>query len=67
MKSSFKSIGELVEKVDERNKDGVKNTLVGVSIDKRFIKSVANSVGTDLTQYKIIRKYLVIVKILIEL
>lgn len=57
MKSNYKSIGELVERVDERNRDGSITTLIGVSIDKKFIPSVANVIGTDLTNYKVIRKY----------
>lgn len=57
MKSNYKSIGELVERIDERNRDGSITTLIGVSIDKKFIPSVANVVGTDLTNYKVIRKY----------
>jgi restriction endonuclease S subunit len=57
MKSNYKSIGELVDRIDERNKDGSITTLIGVSIDKRFIPSVANVIGTDLTTYKVIRKY----------
>lgn len=57
MKSNYKSIGELVERIDERNKDGSITTLIGVSIDKKFIPSVANVIGTDLTSYKVIRKY----------
>ena len=57
MKSNYKAIGELVERIDERNRDGSITTLIGVSIDKRFIPSVANVVGTDLTNYKVIRKY----------
>ena len=56
MRSNYKMIGELVDRIDERNTDGSINTLVGVSIDKCFIKSVANTVGTDLTKYKIVRK-----------
>ena len=32
-------------------------TLIGVSIDKKFIPSVANVIGTDLTNYKVIRKF----------
>lgn len=52
----YKSIDELVERIDERNSDGKISTLIGVSIDKCFIKSVANINGTDLTKYKIIRK-----------
>ena len=57
MKSNYKPIGELVERIDERNKDGSITTLIGVSIDKKFIPSVANVIGTDLTNYKVIRKY----------
>lgn len=56
MESNYKPIGQLIEKVDERNTDGSVSTLVGLSIDKCFIKSVANIIGTDLTKYKIIRK-----------
>ena len=57
MKSNYKSIGELVERIDQRNTDGTVTNLIGVSIDKRFIPSVANVIGTDLTKYKVIEKY----------
>ena len=56
MKSNYKSIGELVEKIDERNSDEKISELLGLSIDKCFINSVANTNGTDLSKYKIIRK-----------
>ena len=56
MKTNYKSIEELVVKVDERNVDERVSELLGVSIDKCFIKSVANTNGTDLSKYKIIRK-----------
>lgn len=52
----YKPIEELVTRVDERNSDGTVSELIGVSIDKCFIKSVANTNGTDLSKYKIIRK-----------
>ena len=52
----YKSMDELVERIDERNSDGKISTLIGVSIDKCFINSVANINGTDLTKYKIIRR-----------
>ena len=57
MKSNYKSIGELVERIDQRNIDGGVTNLIGVSIDKKFINSVANVIGTDLTKYKVIEKY----------
>lgn len=52
----YKTIEELVDKIDERNTDGSVSELIGVSIDKCFIKSVANTNGTDLSKYKVIRK-----------
>ena len=52
----YKTIEELVDKIDERNTDGSVSELIGVSIDKCFIESVANTNGTDLSKYKIIRK-----------
>ena len=56
MKSSYKPIGNYIRLVDERNK-GLKHTnLLGVSISKQFIPSVANIIGTDMENYKIIRK-----------
>lgn len=56
MRSNYKAIGELVERVDVRNTDGSIDTLIGLSIEKCFIRSVANTIGTDLTKYKKIRK-----------
>lgn len=53
---NYKSINELVDRVDVRNTDGKIDTLIGLSIDKCFIPSVANTVGTDLTKYKTICK-----------
>lgn len=54
--SELKKLGELIDLIDERNKDGKIKTLIGVSIDKCFIKSVANTIGTDLSKYQIIRR-----------
>ena len=41
--------------VDERNKNLAVTKLLGVSISKKFIPSIANIVGTDLSNYKIVR------------
>ena len=53
----YRTIGDLVDLIDERNKDEKVKTLIGVSIDKCFIKSVANTIGTDLSKYQVIRKF----------
>lgn len=56
MKSNYKNIGEHIQLVDERNKGLQVKQLLGLSITKQFIPSVANIVGTDMENYKIIRK-----------
>src|SRR5690606_25051860 len=53
---SYRKIGELIRLVDERNKDLQVVTLVGLTIHKKFIPSVANTIGTDMKNYKIIRR-----------
>lgn len=56
MKSNYKRIGEHIQLVDERNKELKVKQLLGLSISKQFIPSVANIIGTDMENYKIIRK-----------
>ena len=56
MKSNYRKIGDFIELVDERNKDLSVDTLLGLSITKEFIPSVANTIGTNMANYKIIRK-----------
>lgn len=56
MKSNYKKIGDNIKLVDERNKGLKVKQLLGVSISKQFIPSVANIIGTDMETYKIIRR-----------
>ncbi|MCG2419357.1 restriction endonuclease subunit S [Aequorivita sp. F47161] len=56
MRSSYKRIGDYIALVDERNVDLEVTNLLGLSISKQFIPSVANIIGTDMKNYKIIRK-----------
>lgn len=56
MKSNYKTIGDIVERIDIRNTNNSVDLLLGVSINKCFIHSVANTIGTDLSKYKIIHK-----------
>lgn len=56
MKSNYKKLGDYIREVDERNKDGAVTRLLGVSIEKKFIESIANTIGTDMSTYKIVRK-----------
>ena len=56
MKSNYKKIGEHIQLIDERNKGLRVKQLLGLSISKQFIPSVANIIGTDMENYKIIHK-----------
>lgn len=55
MREGYEILGKYIAPVDERNKDLSITNLLGVSIEKRFIPSIANIVGTDLSNYKIVR------------
>lgn len=56
MKSNYKKIGDHIRLVDKRNAGLKVKALLGLSISKQFIPSVANIIGTDMENYKIIRK-----------
>ncbi len=56
MKSNYRRIGDIIQLVDERNTGLKVQKLLGLSISKQFIPSVANIIGTDMENYKIIRK-----------
>ena len=55
MKEGYRLLEDFIQPVDERNRDLKVDYLLGVSISKQFIPSIANIVGTDLSSYKIVR------------
>lgn len=55
-KAVYKRLGNFIREVNVRNRELKVTKLVGLTIDKTFIPSVANVIGTDLSTYKIIRK-----------
>ena len=56
MKDGYKHLGDYIRQVDIRNTDGKEENLLGVSVQKQFIPSIANTVGTDFTKYKVVKK-----------
>ena len=50
----YKQLGNYIELVQERNKGAHITNLMGVSIAKKFIPSIANIIGTDLSTYRIV-------------
>ena len=55
MRTDYKTLGNYIQLVDTRNRDLTITNLLGVSIEKKFIPSIANIVGTDLSSYKVVR------------
>ncbi len=55
MQSNYKRLGDYIRQVDVRNRDLAVNNLLGLSISKQFIPSIANTVGTDMANYKIVQ------------
>ena len=55
MSTNYKKLGDIVELTDERNKAFESLEVLGISIDKEFMPSVANTIGTDLSNYKLLR------------
>ena len=56
MRSNYKQLGEFIRQVDVRNTEGKKENLLGVSVQKMFIPSIANTVGTDFSKYKVVKR-----------
>ena len=56
MKSNYDVLGNHIRLIDTRNKDSITDRVLGINIDKFFMPSVANVIGTDLSKYKLISK-----------
>lgn len=56
MNLNYKQLGQFIEPINIRNKDLAVDKLLGVSIQKCFMPSIANTVGTDMSKYKVVRK-----------
>ncbi|MBR1546327.1 MAG: restriction endonuclease subunit S [Prevotella sp.] len=54
--TAYKRLGDYIREVNVRNRELKVTKLVGLTIDKKFIPSVANVIGTDLSNYKVIRR-----------
>ena len=52
----YKRLGDYIQQVNVRNTALEVDTLLGVSITKKLIPSIANTIGTDMSVYKIIKR-----------
>lgn len=55
-KTNYKRLGDYIREVDVRNRDLKVTRLMGINIGKYFMPSVANVIGTDLSNYKVVAK-----------
>lgn len=53
--NDYKRLGDYIRPVDVRNRELKVTNLLGLSIEKRFITSIANTIGTDMSVYKIVK------------
>ena len=53
-KGEMKRLGDYIREVDVRNRNLEVTKLLGVSISKEFMPSIANTIGTDMSSYKIV-------------
>lgn len=56
MRLNYKPLGKYIQPVIGRNNDLNDLPLVGLSIQKKFIPSIANTIGTDMSTYRIIER-----------
>jgi type I restriction enzyme S subunit len=56
MRSNYKKLKPYIRQVDIRNTEGKTENLLGVSTQKVFIDSIANTVGTDFTLYRVVKR-----------
>ena len=52
----YKRLGDYIREVNVRNRELKVTNLLGVSISKEFMSSIANTIGTDMSTYKIVKR-----------
>jgi type I restriction enzyme S subunit len=56
MKSTYDVLGKYIRPIDVRNVEGKEENLLGVTTQKYFMPSIANTIGTDFSKYKVVRR-----------
>lgn len=56
MRSSYKRLGPYIREIVEKNSNLQVELLLGVSVSKEFIPSIANTIGTDMSRYKVVQR-----------
>ena len=54
--TAYKRLGDYIREVNVRNRELKVTNLLGVSVSKEFMPSIANTIGTDMSTYKIVER-----------
>ena len=52
----YQRLGDYIREVNVRNRELKVTNLLGLSVSKEFMPSIANTIGTDMSSYKIVEK-----------
>ena len=55
-KAEYKRLGDYIREVNVRNRELKVTNLLGLSVSKEFMPSIANTIGTDMSAYKIVER-----------
>ena len=53
---NYQRIGDYIREVNLRNSELKVTNLLGLSVSKEFMPSIANTIGTDMSSYKIVER-----------
>ncbi len=56
MTAEYHRLGDYIREVNVRNRELKVTELLGLSVEKNFFPSIANTIGTDMSNYKIVQK-----------
>ncbi len=56
MRSTYKKLGPRIREVNVRNVEDRRENLLGVSTQKVFMASIANTIGTNFKKYKVVKR-----------
>ena len=55
-KAEYKRLGDYIREVNVRNRELKVTNLLGLSVSKEFMPSIANTIGTDMSTYKVVER-----------
>jgi len=56
MNTTYHRLGDYIREVNVRNRDLKVTNLLGLSVSKEFMPSIANTIGTDMSAYKVVNR-----------